>query len=55
MIEKKPVDLEDEEFELVELYLALMTKLNRSRTVVELRKKKGSGGRVQGQKTKDKK
>ena len=55
MIEKKPVDMEDEEFELVELYLALMTKLNRSRTVVELRKKKGSGGRIQGQKTKDKK
>jgi hypothetical protein len=43
MIEKKPVDLEDEENDLVELYFRLMTQLKRSRTVVELREKRVQG------------
>ena len=38
MIEKKPVDLEDKENYLVELYFTLMTQLKRSRTVVCLRR-----------------
>ena len=38
MMEKKPVDLEDEENYLVELYFTLMTKLKRSRTVVNMRR-----------------
>jgi len=38
MIEKKPVDLEDKENDLVELYFTLMTQLKRSRTVVCLRR-----------------
>ena len=42
MIEKKPVDLEDEENDLVELYCRLMTQLKRSRTVVELRNQSAS-------------
>jgi predicted nucleic-acid-binding Zn-ribbon protein len=36
--EKKPVELEDEEDYLFELYFALMTQLKRSRTVVELKR-----------------
>lgn len=55
LIEKKPVDLEGEENDLVELYFRLMTDLRRSRTVVAFRGKNGSGARVQGQKTKDRK
>ena len=55
VMEKQPVDFDDEENYLFELYFALMTQLKRSRTVVELREKKGSGVRVQGQKTKDRK
>jgi len=38
MIEKKPVDLEDKENYLVELYFTLMTQLKRSRRVVCLRR-----------------
>ena len=36
--EKKPVELEDEENYLFELYFALMTQLKRSRTIVELKR-----------------
>ena len=38
MIEKKPVDLEDEENDLVELYFRLVTQLKRSRTVVNIKR-----------------
>jgi len=38
LIAKKPVDLDDEENYLFELYFSLMTQLKRSRTVVRMRR-----------------
>ncbi|HOC46981.1 MAG TPA: hypothetical protein PKM26_10290 [Syntrophorhabdaceae bacterium] len=38
VIEKRPVDLEDEENDLMELCFRLMARLKRSRTVVRMRR-----------------